>query len=189
MIAVLRFRRAAVVIIALGVTAGLFLVPMTPSWEHVSAQTAPRTAPGDRFFLKIDGLAGEVTEADHVGELALRSFTWSASRTDTSTKVQTKDFHSVMAFDAASPLLMRKTAIRERIAKAVLTVRNPLGQDYLKWTMSDVILTSVQMEGTAGQGKPLVTFDMNVAKIDVEYRPQFTNGGLGPSAKTGWEAR
>ena len=187
----LRFRSIVPAALLLLFIAGMFAVApaASPAWLRVSAQSAPKAAPGDRFFLKIDGIVGEVTEADHVGDLALRSFTWSAFRTDTSAKVQTKDFHAVMAFDTASPLLMRKTAIRERIAKAVLTARNPLGQDYLKWTMTDVILTSVQLDGTAGQGKPLVTFDMNVAKIDVEYRPQFTNGGLGPAAKTGWETR
>ncbi|NOS68230.1 MAG: type VI secretion system tube protein Hcp [Candidatus Peribacteraceae bacterium] len=187
----LRIRSIVPAALLLFMTAGvLMMVPADSSWQHVSAQAAPKTAPGDRFFLKIDGVSGEATESDHVGDLALRSFVWSESRTtDSSSKVQTKDFRAVMALDASSPLLMRKTAVRERIAKATLAVRNSLGQDYLKWTMTDVILTSFQVEGTSGQGKPVATFDMNVGKMDLEYRPQLYNGGLGPAVKTGWEAR
>jgi len=188
---VLRIRSLTSAAILLTLLMGVFLIaPSGPeSWTSVSAQAAPRTAPGDRFYVNIDGVEGESTEAGHVGDLVVRSFTWSESRTDVSSKVQTKDFQTVMAFDKSSPLLMRKTAVRDRLAKATLTARNPLGQDYLKWTLADVILTSFQVDGTAGQGKPLVTFTMNVGTMNVEYRPQLNNGGLGPAVKAGWEAR
>lgn len=178
--------------ILLAALMGVFLV--TPSreqsWIRVSAQTAPKIPLGDRLFLKIDGVEGETTETGHGGDLMLRSFAWSESRmTDSSSRVQTKDFQITMALDKSSPVLMRKTAVRERIAKATLVARNPLGQDYLKWTLTDVILTSFQMDGAVGQGKPLVTFAMNAGKMDVEYRPQLYNGGLGPAVKAGWEAK
>lgn len=160
------------------------------SWTPASAQTAPKTAPGDHFFLSVDGVAGEATETGHSGDLAVRSFAWGESRTtDSSSRVQTRDFQITMALDKSSPLLMRKAAVRERIAKATLVARNPLRQDYLRWTLTDVILTSFQVDGTAGQGKPVVTFAMNIGKMDVEYRPQLYNGGLGPAVKAGWEAR
>lgn len=160
------------------------------SWTMVSAQTAPKIAPGDHFFLSMDGVAGEATETGHSGDLAVRSFAWGESRTtDSSSRVQTRDFQITMALDKSSPILMRKTAVRERIAKATLVARNPLGQDYLKWTLTDVILTSFQVDGAAGQGKPVVTFAMNAGKMDVEYRPQLYNGGLGQAVKAGWEAK
>lgn len=169
----------------------LAIAPSGPqSWISVSAQAAPKTADGDRFFLKIDGVDGEATETGHAGDIAARSFTWSESRiADSSSRVQTKDFQITMAFDKSSPLLMRKTAVRERIANAALVARNTLGQDYLKWTLTDVILTSFQVDGTTGHGKPIVTFAMSVGKMDVEYRPQLYNGGLGPAVKAGWEAK
>lgn len=190
MLSVLRIRALLPAALLLMMTAGvLLIVPEETPWQHVSAEAPPKTAPGDRFFLKLDGIEGEATETGHNGELALRSFSWSQTRTDVSVKVQAKDFHAVMAFDTSSPALLRKNAVRERSAKAVLFVRNAIGQDYLKWTMSDVIVAMVQVEGTAGAGKPLVTFDLNVGKIDLEYRPQLYNGGLGPAVKAGWEAR
>ena len=46
----------------------------------------------------------------------------------------------------------------------------------------------VRDDGTAGQGKPIVSLDMAVNKIDVEYRPQLYSGGLGPAVKGGWQA-
>ena len=182
----LRIRFIVPSVLLLTLLAGFLMLPQRDSGAWIAAAQGVTAAPGSQFFLKIDGVEGEATG----GELALRSFTWSQTKSlDTSSRVQTKDFHAVMAFDKSSPLLMRKTAVRERIAKAVLTARNASGQDYLKWTMTDVILTGFQVEGTSGPGKPMASFDMNVAKMDLEYRPQLYNGGLGPAVKTGWEAK
>ena len=188
----LRIRSLLPATLLLILTAGVLLIAPAGSstWTSVSAQAAPKAAPGDRFYLKIDGVQGESTETDHVGDLMVRSFTWRESRTtDSSSKVQTKDFQVTMAFDTSSPHLAHKTAVRDRIAKAVLYARTPLGQDYLKWTMTEVILTSFQVDGTAGQGKPLVTFAMNVGKMDVEDRAQLNNRGLSPAVKDGWATK
>ena len=187
----LRIRLIAPAAILSALLAGFLLFSPRDAgeWATASAQGAS-PSPGSQFFLKIDGVDGEATETDHGGELALRSFSWSETKNlDTSSRVQTKDFHASMAFEKSSPVLMRKTAVRERIAKAVLTARNGNGQDYLKWTMTDVILTGFQVEGTWGTGRPTASFDMNVGKMDLEYRPQLYNGGLGPATKTGWEAK
>ena len=169
----------------------LFMAPAGPAaWTHADAQTLPKPSGGDRIFLKIDGVEGEATESDHVGDLNVRSFNWGESRAiDSSAKAQIKDFHVVTALDKASPLLMRKTAVRDRISKAVLTIRNSLGQDYTKWTLGDIVVTGLQIEGTAGQGKPEVSFDLNFSKIDAEYRAQLYNGGLSPAVKASWDAK
>ncbi len=147
------------------------------------AQTAPRPA-GDRIFLKLEGIDGEVMETDHLGELSLQSFSWGISG---SSAPGMKDLHVVMKADKAFPAVMRKAATGERIARAWLSMRNPIGQDYLKWSFGDLVVTSFQMDGAAGQGKPLVSFDLKFSKADVEYRAQLNNGGLGPAAKTSVE--
>ncbi len=162
----------------------------SPSWTNVSAQNAPRPAAGDRLFLKIDGVEGEAAEADHAGDVVLQSFNWSQTRgTDSSSKVQMKEFRVTMWADKAMPILMRKTAARERIAKVTLAVRNQLGQDYVKWTLSDAFITAFSIEDTAGNPRPKVTLDFTSPKIDVEYRAQLNTGGLGPAVKAGWDAR
>ena len=187
-----RFRSIISACLFLAITVGVVMMsPVSaPSWTHVLAETAPRPVQGDRLFLKIDGVDGEATETDHVGDLAVQSFAWSESRsTDSSAKAQIKDFHIVTALDKSSPLLMRKSVARERIAKVTLTVRNSVGQDYSKWTLGDVFVTSFAIEDTWGQSKPKVTFDLNFGKIDAEYRPQLYTGGLGPAVKAGWDAK
>ena len=100
-----------------------------------------------------------------------------------------KEFHVVMHADKAAPVLMRKAAARETISKAVLSIRNSLGQDYMKWTVGNAFVTSFQIEEAAGQSKPLVTFDLTFNRIDVEYRAQLYNGGLSPAVKSGWDAK
>lgn len=168
----------------------LVMVPMAPSsWTSVSAQTVPRIVPGDRLFLKLEGIDGEVTETGHTGELALRTFSLALDRPSDSSKAQMTSFHVTMGADKASPLLMRKTVTRELVPKVVLVMRNALGQDYMKWTLANAVVTSFKVNGTAGEIKPELSFDLQSSKIDVEYRPQLNSGGLGPAVKGAWDGK
>ncbi len=145
--------------------------------------------PGDRLFLKLEGIEGEVTETGHTGELALRSFSLALDRPSDSSKAHLTSFHVVMGADKATPLLMRKTVTREQISKVVLVMRNALGQDYMKWTLTDTIVTAFKVNGNAGQIKPELSFDLESNKVDVEYRPQLYSGGLGPAVKGAWDGK
>lgn len=176
---------ALVLLLLLG---GVLLITsgMPSSWTALTAQPAP----GDRLYLKLDGITGEARDTDHSGELSIQSFTWTMTRsTDSSVKPQMKEFRVVMHADTATPVLLRKSAARERIAKAVVSVRNSWGQDYMLWTLSDAFITSFQVEEIAGQSKPQVTFDLLSTKIDTEYRTPLSNGALGPAVKAGWDAK
>ena len=176
----------------LSVVAGVLLVaPQSPyGWTAASAQSIVRPAGSDRIYLGLDGVSGEATDGDHVGELVLQSFTWSESHaTDTSSRVQFKDIHVIMGMDKAAPWLLQKAGSAQRIAKATLTLRNSLGQDYARFALGDITLTGFQIEATAGQARSKVSFDMNIGRIDMEYRPQLYSGGLGPATKGGWDRK
>lgn len=187
-----RFPLLMITTLVLGIAAGVFLASPTdsPSWIHVSAQAAGLPTPSDRILLKIDNVLGEVTDPDHTADLSIKTFSWGETRdTSLSQKAVLKPFRFTMNVDRAAPLLMKMAAARDPIAYAVLTVRNSLGQDYMKWTISNVFVTSFQIDETAGQGKPTVTFDLAFGKVDVEYRPQLQNGGLGAAVKGGWDTK
>ncbi len=150
------------------------------------AQAPVRSTMSDRIYLHLDGVDGEVTETDHTGDLAPVSFSWGATALP---QTGFKDLHIVMRADKAFPVLMRKAAMKDRIANAQLVMRNPLGQDYMKWALKDLSISAFQIDATAGQGKPVVTFDLRIGRIDVEYRSQLYNGGLSPAVKSGWDAK
>src|SRR4051812_47434031 len=111
------------------------------------------------YFLKIDGIEGESQDAAHKGEIQLESFSWGASQTGTfqygggggAGKVQMQDFHFVMKHNKASPKLMLACSSGEHIKKAVLTARkaSKQQQDFMKVTMSDVLVSSYQTGGSA----------------------------------------
>jgi type VI secretion system secreted protein Hcp len=159
------------------------LFSVAPQWTSVEAQAAPKPSATDRMYLKLDGIDGESLEPNHGNELTLQSFSWGITST---TAPQMNALHVVMAADRAAPLLMRKSATKERITSAVLTVRNGNSQDYMKWTFGNILVTSFQING-GGTNRPTVTVDLLPSKVDVEYRAQLSNGGLGPAVKGSWD--
>src|ERR1043166_6769935 len=135
------------------------------------------------YFLKIDGIDGESQDAKHKGEIQLESFSWGATQTGTfaygggggAGKVQMQDFHFVMKHNKASPKLMLACSSGEHIKKAVLTARKAgkQQQDFMKVTMSDVLVSSYQTGGSAqGDEIPMDQISLNFAKLEHEYRQQ-----------------
>lgn len=162
------------------------VLAMIPSMTAPTADAQKAVGTDEKFFLKVDGVDGEAVEGDHVGEIMLHSFDWDQTRPwDTSSKVQIEPFHVVIPFDKSIPVLLKKMGSRERIGKVVLTARTGT-QDYLKFTLSDVIITGYQMEGTWGVSRPLVGLNLVFTKVDSEYKYRLPNGSLGPTVKGGW---
>jgi len=146
------------------------------------------------YFLKIDGIEGESQDATHKGEIQLESFSWGASQTGTfqygggggAGKVQMQDFHFVMKHNKASPKLMLACSSGEHIKKAVLTARKAgkQQQDFMKVTMSDVLVSSYQTGGSAhGDEIPMDQISLNFAKLEHEYRQQKADGTLDGAIK------
>src|SRR5918997_6570918 len=111
------------------------------------------------YFLKLDGIDGESADSKHKGQIDLQSFSWGATQTGThgsgggggAGKVQMQDFHFVMKHGKASPKLMLACAEGEHLKKAVLVCRKAgkEQQEFLKVTMSDVLVSSYQTSGSA----------------------------------------
>lgn len=159
-----------------------------PGTASVDAQTARSNS--DRYFLKIDGVEGEVTDVNAVGSLPVRSFSWFQPRpVGTSAVLSPEKIRLVLWTDKATPALLRKTGAPERLPKFTLTARNSLGMDYLKWIFTDGVITGFGTESAIGDNRPTVTMDVVFAKVDVEYRQQQQNGGLGAAVKGWWELR
>jgi type VI secretion system secreted protein Hcp len=167
----------------------LLFVSVLASLTLSASTTAEAQKTGDsghRFFLKIDGVDGEAIDADHVGDIAVQSFSWEQTRPgDTSSTVQRSPIHIVLPLDKSSAALLKKIGMRERTGKAVLTARDG-SVDYAKWTLSDVIVSSYAIQGTWGLGRPMISVDLLFSKVDTEYRQKLSNGGYSAPIRGYW---
>lgn len=149
------------------------------------------------MFLKLDGIDGESQDAKHKGEIEIESFSWGASNAGSAAhggagvgKVSMQDFHFVTPTSKASPKLFLSCATGEHIKDAILTVRKagdkPL--EFLKVTMSDVLVSSWQQDGSAGDQIPQDQISINFSKIEISYVTQSPTGG-GDATRAGWDVK
>jgi len=155
------------------------------------------------FFLKLDGIKGESTDAKHKDELDIDSFSWGAVNSGSFSqatgkgggtgKVSFQDVHFTKKTDKSSTDLMLHCASGKHIGKAQLTVRKA-GEDqqeYYKVLLTDVLVSSYQSGGHGGSGDVIPTdqFSLNFAKIEFSYSPQDAKGKLASQSKSGWDLK
>jgi type VI secretion system secreted protein Hcp len=151
------------------------------------------------FFLKVDGIEGESTDAKHKNEIDVQSWSWGETQTGTHAggggggagKVSMQDFHFTMTVNKATPKLMLACATGQHIAKAVLTCRKAGGeqQEYMIVTFSDMLVSSYQTGGSQGDLVPVDQISLNFSKIEVEYKPQTEKGTLAGPIKVGYDLK
>jgi type VI secretion system secreted protein Hcp len=152
------------------------------------------------YFLKIEGIEGESNDSKHKGEIDLQSWSWGESQSGTHAqgggggagKVAMQDFHFVMSVNKASPKLALACATGEHIKKAVLIARKAgkEQQEFLKITMSDLLVSSFQTGGSGhGDILPTEQISLNFAKIEWEYKEQKPDGSLGGPVKAGYDLK
>jgi len=99
-------------------------------------------------------------------------------------KVSMQDFHFTMPVNKASPALFLACAQGDHIKNAILTCRKAgkKQQEFMKVTMSDVLVSLFQIGGAVGV-VPTDQISLNFAKIEVEYQEQDATGKIVASIK------
>lgn len=151
------------------------------------------------YFLKIDGIDGESKDHKHKNAIDVLAWNWGESNTGAhaygggggSGKVNMQDMTVTMKVNSASPKLMLACASGKHIPKAVLTCRKAgdKQQEYLIYTLSDLMIASFQSGGSQGDEIPVETLAINFAKIEYKYYPQDAKGGLGGVMPWGWDLK
>jgi len=162
------------------------------------ASYAPGMGSHADMFLKLDGVEGESNDKSHKGEIEILSFSFGAVQPGSAGrgggagvgKVQIQDFNFAKYFDKASPKLFEACATGKHLPKVTLTCRKAGGsqQEYLKITMSEALVASIQNSGSGGETLPTESVSLNFTKIEIEYKPQDEKGGLGGVVKAGWDS-
>jgi type VI secretion system secreted protein Hcp len=150
------------------------------------------------YFLKIDGIDGESTDAKHKNEIEVLSWSWGESAPvghpgggGGSGKVQMEDLNFNARHSKASPHMLLACASGKHLKSAVLTARKAGKdqQEFLTFSLSDLLVSSYQTGGSEGLEVPMDSVSLNFAKIQVEYKELKADGTLGGSVKAGWDVK
>lgn len=139
------------------------------------------------IFLKINGIDGESKDSAHNNEIEVKSWEWNITQKSNmhagsgggAGKATVDDLTFVHAVDKSSPNLMKYCLTGKHIDSAVLTIRkaggNPL--EFLKITMSDVIVTKVNPSGSNADTGIEEKISLSFSKVKQEYAVQNAQGG------------
>jgi type VI secretion system secreted protein Hcp len=151
------------------------------------------------YFLKIEGIEGESTDDKHKNEIDVSSWSWGETNTGSSAygggggagKVSMNDFSFSMHVNKASPKLLLACASGLHIASALLTCRKAgkEQQEYIKIKFTDLLISSFQTGGSAGDVVPVDAISFNFSKIEYEYYPQTEKGTLGTKIPVSWDLK
>lgn len=149
------------------------------------------------YFLKVDGIEGESNDKGHKGEIDIESWSWGLSNPGSAShgggggagKASFQDFSFTTQVSKASPKLFLASASGQHIRQAILTARKSGGDqlEFYKVTMSDLLVSSYQQGGAAGDELPTDQVSLNFSKIEVWYREQDASGKPGDITTAGWD--
>jgi type VI secretion system secreted protein Hcp len=150
------------------------------------------------YFLKIDGIEGESTDAKHVNWIDVDSWSWGESLPAQPPsgggagvgKVHFSGFQFQSRVSKASPKLFLACAGGQHIKEARLVGRKAGKdqQEFLTWTFSDVLVESYQTGGSE-QSLPADSVSLHFSKVSVAYKAQKADGSLDTAVTAGWDAK
>ena len=133
------------------------------------------------YFLKIDGIKGESLDDKHKDEIDVLSFSWGVSQSGTMAhgsgggegKATFHDLSFVHKIDKSSPVLMQSCANGMHIKEASMVGEKSSergGEQFLKYTFKDVIISSYQDAGSQA-GDVMNVAALRFASVKVEAAP------------------
>lgn len=147
------------------------------------------------IFAKIGDIKGESVDSKHKDEIEILSWSWGVSGpTRLSPKIPGQpvgppqpacplEFSIDKFVDASSPLLIANAALGKSTPSATLSVRKSDSDqaDFLKITLSDVIISSVAAHASTDQTRLRETVTFAYSSATISYAPQDAKGTLGPA--------
>jgi type VI secretion system secreted protein Hcp len=150
-------------------------------------------------YIKFDGVEGESVSKDHKGEIEVLSWSWGLSSPGSPAgggggggggragRATPEQFTFTHLYDKASPVLASLVAAGRHVKEAWFSSRRSGdGQkDFLKVTMSEVLITGVHQQGDAEGISETVT--ASARRIVFEYRETDEKGSLGSPVTFDWD--
>lgn len=139
------------------------------------------------MFLKIQGVTGEASDADHKGEIDVISWSWGLHAPTSmpgkgTGKASISELMIVKRVDQSSPTLMSYIRSHKEVAKAALTVRKagttPL--EYFRIELEKVRINSLNIDSEASELTERLS--LGFEKVRITYTPQGSTGATGGGA-------
>jgi type VI secretion system secreted protein Hcp len=147
------------------------------------------------MVLELDGINGESS----ILKNAIDIHSWSFGMNQTGTghtatgsgagKVAVQDINVMKNADKVSPTLMLKCCGGDHIKKGKITCRKAGGKplDYYVIEIEDILITSVQTQGSNGGDLVSESLSLNFTKFKVIYTPQKADGSADGKVDMGWD--
>ena len=145
------------------------------------------------MFLKVEGIDGESQDSTHKGEIDVLAWSWGMSQSGTlhdgstggAGKASFQDISLTKYIDKSSVPMMQLVATGKHINQATLIVRKAgeTALEYIKITMTDLIVTSASTGGSGGESRLTENISLNFAEFCAEYVEQKADGSAGATSK------
>src|SRR6201985_970615 len=148
------------------------------------------------MFMKIDTLKGESVDKTHAGEVDVLAWSWGVSNSGSAHvgggagagKANVQDLSITKYIDKSTPDLLLTCCNGKHHDDAVLIVRKagekPL--EYLKITMTEVLISSVSTGGSGGEDRLTEKVTVSVAAVKVDYDEEKKDGSAGDKPSMNW---
>ena len=137
-------------------------------------------------YMKLGDLKGESQVKGFEDQIQVLAWSWGMSQAGTTHhgtgggagKVTVNDLSFTHYVDSATPNLIKAVCTGQHFPDCKLTMRKAGGSplDYYVITLKDVIVTSVQTGGSAGEELLTENIALNFAEFEVSYQPQDNKG-------------
>ena len=152
---------------------------------------APAEAAVD-YFLEVNGVPGESTDAKQAKSIEIESVSWGASAVADKKGggVSLHDLSVTKSVDLASPRLFERLVQGTTIPSVELIARRA-GETqliFLRYCLEDVQVTSQQQSGDSGEDTASEKVTFSYGSFSQQYTRQFADGKAGETVFAGWNA-
>jgi type VI secretion system secreted protein Hcp len=146
-------------------------------------------------FLRLKGISGEASDADHQDEIQVKAWDWGVSAADGlpggKSRGDTRKLVVTHTVDAASPALMVYCVRGTMIPNAVLTMRKASGDRPMTYFTAKLdrvrvvdVTTSLHSDGGTTE-----VVSLAFEKVEVTYTPQTGTGGQSGALTQQWDVK
>jgi type VI secretion system secreted protein Hcp len=138
------------------------------------------------YFLKLDGIDGESTDANHKNEIQIMSFSWGGSQTSSvagtggsgAGKVSLSDFSVMTNFDKSTPKAFKSLCAGTHIKTGTMTATKSgaEGKPYLTVDFTELFVSSLQL--SASSEIPMTSISFSYNTINIDYKNQDEKGNI-----------
>ena len=150
-------------------------------------------------FLKIDGIDDKSADDRHQGEIELDSCSFGGAQSATfqggggtrTGKFSVQEFNFTAKIRKASTRFFEACATGKHLPSATMTGRRAGRdlQEYLKITLTNVLISSYQQSGANGTDVPTDQVSLSYTKIQIEYREMKQDGSFGGPVTGGFDVK